>query len=161
MTSNTIAQLYNGDLYTLDGIEYEPQTGFYFILHRHESSAGVVEHAVTTFKMWSPVSVESSYQTAYNTSSIWLPTSMCMDGYVYYTVMGHDSFTGENIFWRSSAGSFSEGCDRIVKCIAKDMPPVPDKYYYRNAIPTLWKVLIFDKLDVSSVIVYPCEKICH
>ena len=163
MTSNAIAQLYNGDVLTLDGYEYDPQTKRYAILHRHESSAGVVEHAVTTFNFYSgvPSFVESSYQTAFNTIVHWLPQSMCMDGAVYYTVMGYDLASSDYILWRNSVAPTVHICDRVVHYPVTPMSLVPGKYYENGAKPTGWMPLLFITKNQFEEYVLPCEKICY
>ncbi len=161
MTSRNMAQLYNGDLVSIDGFEYEPQTHRYIVLHRHESSMGVFEHAVTTFNLGPPVYVESSYQTVFNTSSMWIPTSMCLDGYMYYTVMGHNVASSEYMFWRNSVGSPNGGCDRIVPCPVSTRPLEPEKHFENKALPTAWTPILFMLTNVREEQVFPCVIICN
>lgn len=161
MTSRAMAQLYHGNIISIDGFEYEPQTHRYIVLHRHESSAGVLEHAVTTANYLGgvPAFFESSYQTAFNTSSMWMPTSMCLDGYLNYTVMGHDNSLGY-IFWRNSAVAAAGNCDRVVQYLVSQLPLEDEKYYAWNVKPETWEPLVFVPLG-TDLGVYPCEIICN
>lgn len=166
MTSYRIAQLYLGKPISLDGFEYDPQTKRYAILHRHESSSGVYEHAVTIFDFIGgmPTSVESSYQTAFNTISGWRPENMCFDGTVYYTVMGHDMMSSEFIFWRkniSATGGQYSNCERNVQYPVTPLPLVPAKYYENAALPTVWKPLVFQEQERGDVQEFFCELMCN
>ena len=118
MTSFVTAKLPDTNIYSIDGFEFDPQTSRYLVLHRHKTAGGVAEHAMTTFNFPSggtPTFVESSYQTAYNTATQWLPTGMCMDSYVYYMVAGYNLGNYTHMFWRNSVGAPGGVCDRIVQ----------------------------------------------
>ncbi len=165
MTSYYIAQLYNGDPVGIDGFEYDPQMRRYAILHRHESSPGVHEHTVTKFDLAVPPTyVESAYQTTFNTSSYWLPNSMCYDGTIYYTVVGYDMASSDYIFWRRDmgvpGGQYSN-CDRTVQYPVTPLPLVPAKYYERETLPQIWKPLHFEPQESGEVEEFLCEIMCN
>ena len=161
MTSRAIAQLNNDIVISLDGLVYESQTHRYIILHRHETSVGVDEHAVTTANYLSgvPTFFESSYQTTFNTSSMWMPTNICVDGYLNYTVVGYDMVSMEYIFWRNSAATVAGNCDRMVQYPVVSLPLEDEKCYACNVKPTTWTPLLFYGLGNERA-EYPCIKIC-
>ena len=158
-----MAELYNGQLYTIDGFEYDPQTCRYIILHRHEFSSGVYEHAVTMFNFYGgvPAYAESLYPMALNTSSDWLPQSTCMDGSVYYMVAGHEQGNNNHILWHNSVGAVHGVCDRLEQYPVTSMRLVPEKYYENYAKPTIWNPLQFILMGVGDWEEFPCEIICN
>ncbi len=161
LSRERIARLNNDIVISIDGLEYESQTHRYIILHRHETSAGVDEHAITTANYLSgvPTFFESSYQTTFNTSSMWMPTNICVDGYLNYTVVGYDMVSMEYIFWRNSAATVAGNCDRMVQYPVVPLPLEDEKCYACNVKPTTWTPLLFYGLGNERA-EYPCIKIC-
>ena len=165
MTSYALAKLPDTNVYSIDGFEFDPQTQRYLVLHRHRTAGVTDEHALTTFDFpWGggyPTSVGTTYQTAYNTITQWMPTGMCMDGYVYYMVAGYDQGTYNHLFWRNSVGAVGGGCVRIEQYPVTSLPLVPEKYYENETKPTVWKPLQFDYMTVGDLQVFPCEIRCN
>lgn len=163
MTSNVIAKLYNGNLGTINDIIYEPQSQRYAILHRHETSAGISEHAVTTFNflLGPPTNVESSYQIAHNTSSGWYPESICWDGNLYYSVMGYDQSTFEYVFWNKSIVAANGDCDKIIKYPVIHQPLIGDKNSPNYIKPTGWLPILFQAHPILASNYENCFIICN
>ncbi len=164
MTSYALAKLPDTNTYSIDGLEFDPQTRRYLVLHRHRTAGGADEHALTTFDFpWGggyPTSVGTTYQTTYNTITQWMPTGMCMDGYVNYMVAGYEQGSYEHILWRNNVGMIG-GCVRVEQYPVTTLPLVPEKYHNNEAKPTIWKPLYFIRVDVGGWQEFPCEIKCN
>ena len=164
MASYVVAKLPDTLVYSIDGFEYDPQTHRYAILHRHVPLSGVAEHAVTTVNFISggtPAYFESSYQTFHNTSSGWMPKSICLDGSLQYTVMGYDMVSSEYIMWHNSFVPYAGGCDNIVQYPTSEIPLVPAKYYENEVKSTSWMPLLFVEQESLPFGEAPCIQMCN
>ena len=144
MTSNIMAQLPLGQLYSMEGFIYDQTGDRYATLHRRESTTFPQEHTVTVFdfSLGTPGSVASYYQTFFDTHTGWLPTDMCLDDAPYYTIVGRDNSNLHQILWHNKI-SESSPCVNVVDYPVLSLPLAVEKTEANLNKPTDWQNLHF------------------
>ena len=161
MTSAAIAQLYSGSCPSIDGLEYDALSHFFVALHRHESSAGILEHAFTTFDYTlgvPPAVAHSFYQTSYDTRTYWMPSDMCQTPGSRYTVSGYKQSNKDYVFWNDLIFHESINCETLIPYAMNNIPTMICKEEQNYNHVTDWIPLQFvwrehgEQIDKESVI---------
>ena len=152
MISAAVAQL-PGDFSNIDCFLYDSQQKTYIVQHRLETSPGVSETAFTTLDFSTgstPMYAVADYQTFVNTSTGWMPESMCLFGGGGYLVSGRDLTNFSHLFWKSYINNVDGNCDKHQFYPMVDIPTYDAKknQYLINASMAY---LVFDELFPSEV----------
>ena len=164
MTSASLAQLYSGNCDTIDGFEYDTLSEHFVVLHRHESSAGIVEHAFTTIDFTTgvpPAVVNSYYQTGFNTITQWMPCNMCIIPNKRFTVSGYNLVNKDYLFWQNCINPDQlNDCERMALYPVQNIPTMISKEEYNFNEPTVWTPLLFIMENDLERIEEECIIIC-
>lgn len=166
MTAASIAEINPDIVSSIDGFRYDAPSNHFVALYRHKNPSNVFEHAVTTVDYSLgifPSSASSFYQTAHNTTTQWIPCSLCMSGGNEYTVSGYyTALNKEYTFWRNNITSPVLGrCDKNLK---NPMLPI-DTYIAKTEInyhlPTAWFPLAFPYTPQGGKTIHETAIICE
>ena len=167
MTNAFITPLTPGDGKSIDGFRYDNQKGYFVALHRHETSSGVLEHAVTSVNYTTgllPAMAYSYYQTTFNTKDHWIPCSLCLTIPDEYTVGGFFKYSGNNeyIFWHDFiVNPVTGNCDAVIKSPMKSIPTMVAKEEINPNVPTSWNPLNFEDVIPTDRVDSQCSIICN
>lgn len=167
MTAASSAQLsYPGEVSSIDGFEFDATTEHFVVLHRHETSFGIMEHAITTIDYSThtpPPLISSYYQTAVDTRTQWKPNSLCLTFANEYTVGGEYLVTNhEYMFWHDAIVAPNVGiCDMQINHMMKPIPTMVAKPEYNTNLPTSWTLLLFVCEPQADPIFEQCVSFCE
>ncbi len=146
---------------TMTDFVYDPVSENYLVLHKHFLSASVYDYAVTSLDI-PTLTATSEYQTAFSTTSVWAPCSMCLDNSSKYTVSGYDNYssTWEYYFWQNQVGGPDGDCHITVPNAVNVLPTMLHKDMTNPHTPSSWTPLTFVAENPQPYQQEKCTIIC-
>ena len=145
MTSAAVALL-PGQVSQIDCFLYDSDKETYIVQHRLKTSPTIWETAFTTIDFSSgiiPSYIVADYQTFLNTTSDWMPESMCLYGNGNYVVSGRDLGDFSHLFWKSNTSNIDGNCDIHQTYPMVEIPTQETKNNQNPLNASTWTTLVY------------------